>query len=199
MPRIRSHPRRGSSLPSRPRDALSLRYPSVQSNPGADPNPGLVSSSTDSSFRRPAVPLPPSPPRSPRTWTPHDVQQIPVYAWLQTASSAALPPRLHLPRLHPADSILSLFIPVYPRRADRPMPIAVKQCSFNVFFFHEIQPRLCFSTTNCSGSLARWKPAVPPFLPPSLPPLLLIATASIRRDVDFLFVCIAIIIVIIKR
>lgn len=68
---------------------------------------------------------------------PHNVQQIPVYAWLQTASSAApCNPRGFAPHLAAPRGFY--FIPVYPcvypRRADRPILIAVKQRAFNEFF-----------------------------------------------------------------
>jgi len=71
------------------------------------------------------------------------------------------------------------------------MPIAVKQCSFNVFFFSREPTAIVLLDDKLQRIISEMKArgASPP----------LIATASIRRDVDFPLVYIAMIIVIIKR
>lgn len=132
MPRIRSHPHQGSLPPSSPR--RSLRYPSVESNPGAGPNPGPIWSSTDSSFHHPDS-------SSPRAAAYLEgritYNKFPCTRGFKPHHQ---PPPCNPPGFatHPATSRGFYFIPVYPRvyprRADQPMPIAVKQRAFNEFF-----------------------------------------------------------------
>ena len=112
----------------------TLRYSSVQSNPGADPNPSPIWSSTDSSFPPPRLFIPQAAAYLEGRIT---YNKFPCTRGFKPHHQ---PPPCN-PRgfaSHPVVSREFYFIPVYPcvypRRVDRPMPIAVKQRAFNEFF-----------------------------------------------------------------